>query len=407
MTYMTWLKNGLITFALLCSTFSAAKTLDSIVAVVNDDVVTELELTERINLIKEQYQANPNVLPSDAVLRSQLLDALILESLQLQLAEKGNLVIPEQQVDSAISRVASQQNATVSQFLAAVEQSGQTVTQFRAQVKKELTLNELQKQIIGRQIFIADTEVERYLKSQSGQSLQDTQYQLSYLRFDANERAAATELKDELNAGKSLLSVENSRDLGMRPLEEVPSLFQTLVPVLKVGEAVFVERDDVIHMAQLADKTQSNTLNVEEYHIRHILINANALFTPESAKSLLSDLKQQIENGADMAELADSYSQDPGTRGRGGDLDWNSLDNYVGEFGQVARSLDIGEVSDVFESPYGYHIMRVEDKRTRDVGLDALKNQIKNQIYQRRFNESLQRWLTELRAESYVEIRQP
>jgi peptidyl-prolyl cis-trans isomerase SurA len=407
MTIKTCIKRSIAITALLFGSFTYAKTLDSIVAVVSDDVVTQLELDARITLVKNQYRSSPNVLPSESVLRTQILDALILESLQLQLAEKANLVIPDQQIDTAISNLASRQNASVEQYLQAVRNSGQSISGFRKQVERELTINELQQQIVGRQIFIADTEVERFLSSQSGQSLQDTQYQLTYLRLDAGQLEDAIALRDDLNNGGSLENVENSRDLGMRPLAEIPSIFQTLVPVLNIGEAVFLERDGVIHFTQLRDKTQTNSLNVEEFFIRHILVNTDALFTDESAQALLNDLKSQIESGADMASLADEYSQDPGTRGRGGELGWSSLDNFVQEFTQVAKSLPLNQLSDVFKSPYGYHILRVEEKRSRDVGLDVLKTQIRNQIYQQRYAESLQRWLTELRAESFVEMRQP
>jgi peptidyl-prolyl cis-trans isomerase SurA len=407
MTIKTCIKRSIAITALLFGSFTYAKTLDSIVAVVSDDVVTQLELDARITLVKNQYRSSPNVLPSESVLRTQILDALILESLQLQLAEKANLVIPDQQIDTAISNLASRQNASVEQYLQAVRNSGQSISGFRKQVERELTINELQQQIVGRQIFIADTEVERFLSSQSGQSLQDTQYQLTYLRLEAGQLEDAIALRDDLNNGGSLENVENSRDLGMRPLAEIPSIFQTLVPVLNIGEAVFLERDGVIHFTQLRDKTQTNSLNVEEFFIRHILVNTDALFTDESAQALLNDLKSQIESGADMASLADEYSQDPGTRGRGGELGWSSLDNFVQEFTQVAKSLPLNQLSDVFKSPYGYHILRVEEKRSRDVGLDVLKTQIRNQIYQQRYAESLQRWLTELRAESFVEMRQP
>ncbi len=402
---MNFLKHALIATALLTSVGSFAKTLDRIVVVANNDVVTAAELNQRVAMIKQQYSANPSVLPNDAVLQKQILDALILESLQLQLAERGNLQIPDAQVDNALNTLAQNQGMTLTQFLDAVKNSGRDLAQFRQQIKRELTVNEVQKQIVGRQVFISDAEVDRFLSSQSGQSLKDTEYQLSYLRFEADQKDQAQQLLTQLNNGTSLLDTDGSRDLGMRSLEEVPSLFRTLVPVLKVGEAVLLERDNALHIAQLSNKTDVQSVNIEEYKIRHILVNTNELFDADSAQALLADLKSQIEMGASMAELADTYSQDNGSRGRGGDLDWNSLDTFVPEFAQVAKNTPVGSVSKVFESPYGYHILRVEDVRTSDVGIDVLRKQIRNQLYQRRYSESLQRWLTELRAESFVEFR--
>ncbi|WP_196156829.1 peptidylprolyl isomerase [Reinekea sp. G2M2-21] len=402
---MNFLKHALIATALLTSVGSFAKTLDRIVVVANNDVVTAAELNQRVAMIKQQYSANPSVLPNDAALQKQILDALILESLQLQLAERGNLQIPDAQVDNALNTLAQNQGMTLTQFLDAVKNSGRDLAQFRLQIKRELTVNEVQKQIVGRQVFISDAEVDRFLSSQSGQALKDTEYQLSYLRFEADQKDQAQQLLTQLNNGTSLLDTDGSRDLGMRSLEEVPSLFRTLVPVLKVGEAVLLERDNALHIAQLSNKTDVQSVNIEEYKIRHILVNTNELFDADSAQALLADLKSQIEMGASMAELADTYSQDNGSRGRGGDLDWNSLDTFVPEFALVAKNIPVGSVSKVFESPYGYHILRVEEVRTSDVGIDVLRKQIRNQLYQRRYSESLQRWLTELRAESFVEFR--
>lgn len=404
---MKWFKPALLTMTILIAQPLLAKTLDRIAAVANSDVVTELELNQRIESVRQQYQSNPNVLPSDEVLRQQVLDAMILESLQLQMAERGNLVIPEQQIDNALQRIAARQNMTLEQLLQAVQSTGQSTDAFREQVRREMTINELQKQVVGRQIFIADAEVDRFLKSQSGQSLQETRYQLYYKRFDENQKAEADALVRELNQGAQLADIDDSRDLGMRALEEIPTLFRTLVPVLRENEAVLLPGDGVLHLAQLTDKSEVASVNIEEFKLRHILIKTNELFDPQSARNLITDLRTQIINGADMAKLADEYSQDDGSRGRGGDLGWNTLDNFVPAFQEAARNTPAGELSEVFESTYGFHILRIEDQRTRDVGTDVLRNEIRNQLYQQRFNESLQRWLTELRAESFVEIRLP
>jgi peptidyl-prolyl cis-trans isomerase SurA len=400
---MKHIKNGLLTALLLASSFSFGQALDRIIAVVNEDVVTELELKTRIELIKTQYAANPSVLPNDQVLTKQILDTLILESLQIQMAERGNLVIPDQKVDTALSNIAKNQNLTLSQFLNALENSGRNVSDFRNQVKKELTISEVQKQVLGRQIFISESEIDRFLSSQSGQLLNETEYQLSYLRLE--NKTEADDLVESVSEANPLIGYENSRDLGLRALKDIPSIFQTLVPVLELNEAVALERDGIYHVAQLTSKTETKSINVEEYRIRHILIKPDELFDATSAKSLLSDLKSQIENGASMSDLANTYSQDAGTRGRGGDLDWNNLDTFVPTFGQAARVTPQGELSDIIESPFGFHILRVEEVRTRDVGLDVIRSQVKNQLYQRRYSESLQRWLTELRAESFVELR--
>ncbi|WP_320823302.1 peptidylprolyl isomerase [Reinekea sp.] len=402
---MSRLKNGLLGTLLCLGTATFAQTLDSIAVVVNDDVVTNAELATRMALIKAQYSATPGVLPNDAALSKQILAALILESLQLQLAQRGNLVIPEQQVDEALANIAKNQKMSASQFLSAMQNSGRNVDAFRQQIRNELTITQVQRQIVGRQIFVSNAEIDRFLSSQSGQSLKDTEYQLGYLRFEAQQREQAESLLERLNQGGDVLAESASKDLGFRPLSEVPSIFRTLVPVLNDREAVLIEKEGVLHLAQLITRTAAESVNIREYSLRHILIKTDALFETGSAKALLNDLREQILGGADMAQLADQFSQDAGTKGLGGDLGWNSLDNYVPEFSAVARTVESNQVSDVFESPFGFHILRVEDTRTRDVGIDVLRNQVRNQLSQRRYTDALQRWQTELRAESYIEYR--
>lgn len=405
MQMQTWYKPALLAMSLLMTTLAGAQTLDRIAAVANDDIVTERQLDQRVQAVRQQYQSNPNVLPADDILTTQVLEAMILESLQLQMADRGNLVVPEQQINDAVQTIASRQNLTLDQLLAAVQNSGQSVSAFREQIRRELTINELQQQIVGRQIFISDAEVDRFLKSQSGQSLQETEYQLIYKRFDADQQETADALVAKLNDGAALSAVSDSRDLGLRPLMEIPSIFRTLVPVLEINEAVLIPRDGVLHLAQLVDKTEAASVNIEEYRLRHILIKTDQLFDAESARKLAGDLRQRVLNGESMAELADEYSQDNGTRGRGGDLGWSTLDNFVDTFRATAQTTATDELSEVFASPFGYHFLRVEGQRTRDVGTDVLRNQIRNQLYQQRYSEALQRWQTELRAESFVEIR--
>lgn len=395
----------LIAAALLLCATAAATQLDRIAAVANKDVVTLLELSTRVAAIKNQYRANPNLLPAEPLLQQQVLDALILESLQLQLAERGNLVLPESQIDNAIQNIAQNQKLSLAELFERVQQGGQSIADFRAQIRRELTINQLQRQIVGRQISVADSEIERFMQSQSGQLLVNTRYQLYYQRFAQPAMAEADALLNKLNAGASLANETDSRDLGLRTLAELPSLFATVTPVLAEGEAILLARDDALHLAQLVAKSEVQSIAVEEYRIRHILLNTDALLSAESARALLADLAARIDAGESMSSLADEFSQDNGTRGRGGELGWVSLDSLTPAFAEAARQTPPGELSAVVETPFGLHILRVEETRSRDVGVDVLKNQIRNQLYQQRLNEATQRWLGELRAESYVEVR--
>lgn len=409
---MTTLKTRLLSVLLLfiasLAVMSQAQTLDTLRAIANDDVITAQEVERRIAMVKRQYRNNPSVLPSDEVLDAQILETLIVESLQKQLAERLNIVIPEQQIDEAIAGIATRQNLSLPEFVNRLKRDGQSIDTFREQIRQEITLNQLQRTQISRQVFVSDAEVNRFLNTQSGQTLTDTRYTLSYLRFTEDERAEAEALLTQLtDDGGALLDQPGARDLGPRNLQSIPSLFKTLVPVLAPLETKIIDDNGTLHMIQLAEKSEQETVNITEHKVRHILVTTNALFDENASRQLISDLKTQIENGASMAELADQFSEDSGSKGVGGDLGWNSLDNFVPEFAATARSLPTGELSDIVETQFGFHILRVEDVRTRNVGVDVIKNRIKNQLGQTRYNELLETWLAELRAESYVEFRNP
>ena len=405
MTKLSLLKSAFISGLLLTSLLAVAKPLDRILVVVNDDIVTQLELDQRIAYIKDQYKAAARRMPDDSVLQQQVLDALILESLQLQLAEKGKITISDQKVDEAIASIAKRQKLTTSQFYQAMKENGLADADVRNQIKTELIINELQQKLVARQVYVSDAEIDRFMATQSGQSFTETEYQLAYKRFELTEKEQAEALLKQINGGSKLLNEEDTRDLGLRKLEDIPSIFRTLVPVLNDDEAVLIEKNGALHMAQLIKKTEAQSINVEEFSIRHILIQTDIVFDEEAAQDLLAELREQIIAGASMAELADEYSQDEGTKGRGGLLDWSTLDAYVPEFSNQVKATPIGEVSQIFQSPYGFHILKVEDSRVRDVSVDVIRQQIRSQLSQARYAEALERWKTELLAESFVEYR--
>lgn len=405
MTKLSLLKAAVFSGLLLTSALAVAKPLDRIIVVVNDDIVTQQELDQRTAYIKDQYKAAARRMPADDLLQKQVLDALILESLQLQLAEKARITISDQKIDSAISSIAKRQKLTTAQFYAAMSANGMAESDVRKQIKSELTISELQKNIVARQVYVSDAEIDRFMATQSGQSFTETEYQLAYKRFEQSDKEQAQALLEKVKGGEPLLGVEEARDLGLRKLEEVPSIFRTLVPVLKQNEAVLIDKNGALHMAQLVKKTEAQSINVEEFSIRHILIQTDIVFDEQAAQGLLAELREQITAGASMAELADEYSQDDGTKGRGGLLDWSTLDAYVSEFSDEVKATPIGEVSEIFRSPYGFHILRVEDSRVRDVSVDVIRQQIRSQLGQARYTEALERWKTELLAESFVEYR--
>lgn len=379
--------------------------LDRIVAVANEDVVTANELVRRTQSVRDQYASNPGVLPPEGELRRQILDALILERLQLQLADTINLRITDSQVNEAVNRLARQRNLSLEQFIAALQRSGQDFTTVREQVRQELTIGEVRRQYVGRTVRVTEGEVERYLNTLAGQSMAEAQFELAYRRFSPEEVDAARALRDELNQGGRLNDDPEARNLGLRKVDELPSVFRTVVPVMELDEAVLVERDDALHLAQLISKNERRAVQVEQFRVRHILIRPNVVLNDEQAQALLTDLRERIEDGEDMASLANQFTDDLGSKGDGGDLGWRQAEDFVRAFASQVRSMPTGDVSPVFQSEFGFHILRVEDQRTQDIGLDVLRQQVRETLSERKYQEALERWLVELRAQSFVEVR--
>lgn len=394
-----------LVFASLSLPAQSEELLDRIVAVANEDVVTANELAQRTQAVRNQYASNPGVLPPQEELRRQILDALILERLQLQLADSINLRITDAQVNAAINRLAEQRNMSLEQFIAALQSNGQDFTTVREQIRQELTIGEVRRQYVGRSIRVTEGEVERYLNTLAGQSLAEAEFELAYRRFTPEEAEAARALRAELNQGGSLEDDPEARNLGLRKVNELPSVFRTVVPVMELNEAVLVERDDALHLAQLISKNERRAVQVEQYRVRHILIRPNVVLNEEQAQALLTDLRERIQNGEDMASLANQFTDDLTSKGNGGDLGWRQAEDFVRAFANQVRSMPEGEVSPVFQSEFGFHILRVEDQRIQDIGLDVLRQQVRETLSERKYQEALERWLVELRAQSFVEVR--
>lgn len=396
---------SVLVFASLSFPAQSEELLDRIVAVANEDVVTANELVERTRAVREQYASNPGVLPPQEELRRQILDALILERLQLQLADSINLRITDSQVNDAVNRLAQQRNLSLEQFIAALQRNGQDFTTVREQVRQELTIGEVRRQYVGRTVRVTEGEVERYLNTLAGQSLAEAEFELAYRRFEPEEAEAARTLRAQLNQGDRLTDDPEARNLGLRKVNELPSVFRTVVPVMELNEAVLVERDDALHLAQLISKNERRAVQVEQYRVRHILIRPNVVLNEDQAQALLTDLRERIEGGEDMASLANQFTDDLGSKGNGGDLGWRQAEDFVRAFASQVRSMPEGDVSPVFQSEFGFHILRVEDQRIQDIGLDVLRHQVRETLSERKYQEALERWLVELRAQSFVEVR--
>lgn len=398
--------------------------LDQVAAIVDDDVIMNSSLEQRIQQIKSQNTNNQ--LPNDAALRKQVLESMIIESIQLQMADRGNIHISDAQLNETLERIASQNNMTLSQFRQTMEAEGTSFSVAREQILNEMRISRVQRSMVGERIQITDQDVDYFLASEIGKMASAAEYHLGHILIatPANATPAdinaaekkANEIVKKLRQGADFrqmaMAESNSRtaleggDLGWRKEAQLPSLFANTVPNMQldtVSDAI--SSSSGFHIIKLLGKRGGNTKLVTQYKARHILISPNELRSDKDREDLINDLYKRLKAGEDFALLAREYSDDPGSAASGGGLGWVNVGDMVPEFNETMLETPVGHISAPFQSQFGWHILEVENKRETDVGVENQRNQVRNLLYGRRFEEELPIWLRKIRAESYVEIK--
>ncbi|MEX2963931.1 peptidylprolyl isomerase [Microbulbifer sp. TYP-18] len=426
-------KNGLLAllaFGALAANLAWAQVqqLDAVVAVVDDDVVMASELQQRLNTIMTQISAQQVEAPPIEILRRQVLEQLIIERLQLQMAARAGVTVADNELDQAIARV--QQNAGVSpeQFRQRIAADGMSMKSFREQIRQELMIRQVEQGSVNRRIQISEQDVDNFLRSKEGEFWKSPQYELGHILIPVNSsapadevsraRAKAEQLAQEIRDGADFrrLAIANSAgqnalsggDLGWRKTVELPTLFADALEGLQVGEVTSPFRSDAgFHLLKIHAQRGASEQMVEQTKVRHILIKTSEIRTDDDAYNLLIDLRQQLEKGADFDQLAREYSEDIGTMLAGGDLGWSTPGQFVPEFTQAMDNTPVGEISLPFRSQFGWHILRVDGRRQQDMTDRYIRNQAANLLRNRRYQEELQNWRREIRDQAYVDIKLP
>ena len=406
----------------------AQQQLDSIVAVVNDDVVLLSEVQERFGSFKAQLSPQQlQQIPDTGVILNQILERLIVESIQLQEANNRGIFIDDEEINNTAMDYASNQNMSLDELREAIESEGVQYSDFLAEIRRQLTLARIQQLMVNRRLYVSQRDIEDFRKSPYFQELASEEYRIGHillgLEENANEKTresamdTAEFLIAELEKGTDLagLAVNYSTantaleggDLGWRKASQIPSLFSDQILQMEVGDVGEPVVNSLgVHIVQLLEKRGAATTTGESSLVRHILVSPSAIRSEEECEVLIHDLKSRIELGEDFGELAQEFSDDPSSALTGGDLGWNSGENFVPEFQEAMASAEIGVVTEPFETEYGWHVLEVVDRRVEDLSEDALNNLALQQIYERRFDELLNGWIKEMRDEAFVEIRQ-
>lgn len=400
--------------------------LDRIVAVVNDNVIMASELEERVNTVATDLNTQGVQLPPKSIFDKQVLERMILEELQLDLARRNGIRVDDSSLNQALVNIARQNDMTLDEFSQAVREDGLSWASFREEIRREMVMNQLHQQAVARRIQVTDREVDRFLNSEMGKQLFNAEMHLAHILIEVPDGAtpdevdAAKQEAEEVvkairdgasfheqalrhSAGNEALK---GGDLGWREAAQWPTLFAEAAVSLEVGEISDPLRaGNGFHIIQLKDKRGDATQKVEQYKVRHILIASSAVRSPKQTEELIIRLHQEVMNGADFAALAKEYSSDPGSARDGGSLGWVNPGEMVPEFEDTYRNTPIGEVSPVFQSEFGWHFLEVLDKRTADMSEEYRHIKARQTLQQRRFEEELEQWVRELRGEAYVDIR--
>lgn len=399
--------------------------LDKVIAIVDSDIVTEVELEERTAQIIESNRGNQ--LPPKDVLRQQILDRLIIESIQLQMGKRAGVRISDAQLTEAMDNIAKNNGMDLPSFKRAMEKDGISYEATRSQIRKEMVISQVQQGNINHRIQITDQEVENYLSSEEGKQLTAGEYQLLHILLPLpgkatpeqqdHTRKLAEQLQQELSSGKTnFASIKaqtlyqgntvQSSDLGWRKAGDLPSIFADIAPRLKSGEvAAPIRSGSGFHIIILADKKGGEGQLVKQTRARHILIKPSQIRSEEQARKFVAQLRQRIIEGEDFVDLAKQYSEDTGSALQGGDLGWANPGQFVPAFETNMNQLDIDEISEPFKSQFGWHILQVLERRNQDISELRWQAMARNMIHQRKFQEELQNWLIKIRDEAFVEFK--
>jgi peptidyl-prolyl cis-trans isomerase SurA len=401
------------------------KPVDSIVAVVNDDVITRHDLDARYERAVQQLQARKTPLPPRAVLEKQLLERMINDRIQLQLAAQTGIRVDAAQLDKAVERIAAQNNLSLPQFQAALKKEGIDFSQFRKDIRDEIILTRLREREVDNKVNISEAEVDAYLENQAKQKQED-QYNFNHILIRIPEganteqiqklQARAQQVLDRLKKGDDFAQVSASYsdapnaleggDMGWRASSQLPPLFADTLSKMNAGQLSEILRSSGgFHILRLNDKRgQDVNTVVKQTHARHILIKTNELVSATDAKNRLLQIRERIINGTKFEDMARQYSDD-GSAAKGGDLGWLSPGETVPEFERAMDALKPGEISQPIQSPFGYHLIEVLGRRDQDVTKERQRVLARQALRERKIESAQEDWLRQLRDGAYVEYR--
>ena len=417
----------ILCFLILLPVLGAAAPLDKVVAVVNDNVITASELELQVDVMRQQIKAKNMPEPPAAILRKQVLQHLIDVDLQLQLAKKNDIVIDNTDLNEALAKIAENNKISLTQLREELTKQGLGWEAYRENIRKEMLINRVQQKAVGQDVVISSQQVEDYLKTfEHNEKTQQQTYQLQNIVIPLPEEPTTEQVNKAKEKARSLLAkikkggdfsslaiAESSGeyaleggDLGERHLAELPEVFAKSVIDMKVGEVVGPLRTgngfQLIKLVAVGGSTGHH--QVVKTHVRHILLKQDANMTLDEATRQINNLYQQLKSGKDFALMAKQYSLDAASAVKGGDLGWVSAEELVPAFATAMNALPLHTVSQPVESPFGWHLIEVLERKTVDDSQSFQRLQVRQFLQQRKFSEAVINWQQHLRTDAYINV---
>jgi peptidyl-prolyl cis-trans isomerase SurA len=405
---------------------SAVVRVDRVVAIVNDEALTQFELDDARRIVQQQLKQQKVQPPAADVLDKQVLERLITQRALLQEAKESGVKIDDSQVERAIQRIAQENKLSAEEFRKLLAQENIPYGKYRDDIRNEMIVQRLREREVDSKVQVSDAEVDQYLATLKAQNAGETEYRLAHILVAVPEQASSDQIDNRRQrAEEALRSIKSGADfaqvaaafsdatdalqggsLGWRSGARLPTVFAEAVRQQKVGTVSGVLRSAAgFHIVKLLEKrSHDDATLVDQTHARHILVRVNELTSEAEAKSKIERLKDRLDTGANFADLAKLNSEDA-SAAKGGDLGWLSPGDTVAEFDEAMKKLQPNQVSPPVRTSFGWHLIEVLERRKQDVTIDRARNEAQTAIRQRKSDEAFQDWVRQVRDKAFVEIR--
>lgn len=416
----------LVALLLALPSHGEVRLLDTVAAVVDDDVVMVSELNERVDTIIARISQSGTEPPPRETLVNQVLERLIQERIQIAMALRAGLKISDEELNKAVARIAQQQGMSAEQFIEQARSNGLPIHMIKEQIMMEMMISQIQQNQVNSRIFISQQEIDNFLASEEAQMWNSPEVLLGHILLPLSPASSPDEIEAAASKARTILeqlgegtdfrqlaitysgdqSALNGGDIGWRRTSQLPEVFIPVVGNMEPGQVSEVIRSDAgMHILKLYERRGAERQLVTQNFVRHILLKPNAIRDENVTRSEIQKLADEIRAGADFAAMAKEHSEDIGSALNGGELGWSVPGRFVPQFESVMNDIPLNVVSEPFQTQFGWHILQVTERRNQDFSDEIKRAQAENILRQRKFDEELQIWLQEIRDKAFVEIK--